>query len=152
MPTSHKSVLGRKEWSYKARECGGFKHVNWFTRGFVSHIASQDKNLFSWCLWLCCKASLSIAAGLKWELKEKKNILVWKSGRKTLVSFWKMSTGWHTPLRGSFENVVIVLTPLLFNICFAGRPGNLLKCLFSFTFCVSLCRAFISQNITRQAE
>lgn len=73
------------------------------------------------------------------SLKKEKKILVWKSGRKTLVSFWKMSTGWHTPLRGSFENVVIVLTPpFFFNICFAGRPGNLLKCLFSFTFCVSL--------------
>lgn len=130
---------------YKAHECGVFKHGIWITRGFVSHIASWDKNLFSWSLWLCRKASLSITAGLKWEFKEK-NILVWKSGRKTLVFFWKMSTGWHTTLRGSFENVVIVLTPIFF-LYFAARTGNLPKCLFSyFTVCVSLQGFYITEH------
>lgn len=76
------------------------------------------------------------------SLKKEKKILVWKSGRKTLVSFWKMSTGWHTPLRGSFENVVIVLTPPFFlTYVLPGDQETFLNACSPSHF-VSLCRAF----------
>lgn len=120
-----------KNWGYK-----GHGHSIWITKGFVSQIASWDKNLFSRLPWLCRKASLSITAGLKRAFKEK-NILVWKSGRKTLVFFWNMSTGWHTTLRGPYKNAVIVLTPIFF-LYFTSRKPCWIFVLQLLQLCVSL--------------
>lgn len=138
MPSSHENVFSKKESNYKARVKVVASNI---TRGFVSRTASGDKNLFNWCLWLCCNPSFSIPAGLQWEFKDKKITMVWKSGRKTLVSFWKMSTGWHTHLQGSFVNVKVLT---LFFVTYIYQEN--LKCLVCFTFCVSLRGFCITQH------
>lgn len=91
----------------------GFESIIWIARGSISHIASWNKNLFSWYLWRSRKATLRIRVELKWEVLKRKMILVWTSGRKTLVSYWRVSTVWHTALRRSLRDVVIVLTPIV---------------------------------------